>query len=52
MEGMQKIRSYLEAAETGQQQETRGTKDQRTEDRLDDLQKKQSKLLTGRITNK
>lgn len=52
MEGMQKIRSYLEATETGQQQETRGTKDQRTEDRLDDLQKKQSKLLTGRITNK
>lgn len=52
IEGMQKIRSYVEATETGQQQETRGTKDQRTEDRLDDLQKKQSKLLTGRITNK
>lgn len=52
MEGMQKIQSYLEATETGQQQETRGTKDQRTEDRLDDLQKKQSKLLTGRITSR
>lgn len=34
------MQSYLEATETGQQQEIWGTKDQRTEDRLDDLLKK------------
>lgn len=34
------MQCYLEATETGQQQETRGIKDQRTEDRIDDLQKK------------
>lgn len=41
MERMQRMQSYLEATETGQQQETRGTKDQRTEDRQN-LQKSEA----------
>lgn len=46
------MQCYLEATETGQQQGTRGIKDQRTEDRLDDLRKKRSKFLTGKLTSK
>lgn len=35
--GDAKDNSYLEATETGKQQETRGTKDQKFEDRLNGL---------------
>lgn len=44
MEGMQKIHGYLEATKTGQQQETRGIKDQRFEDRLYKKKKKETKF--------
>lgn len=43
MERMQKTHSYLEATKTGKEQETRGTKDQKFEDRLNGLQKKKKK---------